>query len=165
MAKWGSADFGELKDLQKRLFEMEKQNDEFCRTAARVLAARLIGLALKKTPRGTYPVASGKNGGTLKRGWISETYDEAANGSGTPTAQAAKKYAMSLPVTKAGSTYTIEIINPVEYASYVEFGHRTVNGGVVEGQYFFTKAQGELEIERESIIRNELDKFLKQYFS
>lgn len=37
-----------------------------------------------------------------------------------------------------GKKYTVEIINPVEYASYVEFGHRTPSGGWVEGQYMLT---------------------------
>lgn len=162
MAKWGKADFEELKELQQRLLDMEKQADEFYREAARVLAARLLNLVLPNTPRGTYPVSSGKSGGTLKRGWVSKTHAEAANGSGTPTAQEARAYAMSLPVTKSGSDYTIEIVNPVEYASYVEYGHRTVNGGFVKGQYFLTNAKDIIANERDGILQKHLEKFLKE---
>ncbi len=165
MAKWGSADFEKLKELQKKLLEMQKEIDEFCREAARVLAARLLNKALPLTPRGTYPPSSGKNGGTLKRGWLAETHEEAAGGSGTPTAQKAREYAMSLPVTKNGNNFTIEVINPVEYASYVEFGHRTVNGGFVKGQYFLTTAKQIVEMEKEHILQTELDKFLKKHLS
>lgn len=165
MPKWGKADFGELKELQERLLEMEKQADEFCRVAARVLAGRLLDRVIRDTPVGNYPVSSGKSGGTLKRGWVAQTHEEAASGSGTPTAQKAKAYAMSLPVTKCGDTYTIEVINPVEYASYVEFGHRTVNGGVVKGQYFLTTAEAVVDNKKEQILQAELTKFLKQYFS
>ena len=165
MAKWGKAEFGELKELQEKLLEAEKQADEFCRVAARVLAARLLDEVLFYTPVGTYPLSSGKNGGTLKRGWVSKTHEEAAGGGGTPTAQEATAYAMSLPVTKNGNDFTIEVINPVEYASYVEYGHRTVNGGYVKGQYFLTTAEQIVEMEKEQILQKELDKFLKQHFS
>lgn len=165
MPKWGKADFGEFKEPQERLLEMEKQADEFCREAARVLAERLLKIVIKDTPRGTYPVSSGKSGGTLKRGWVSKTHEEAAGGSGTPTAQKAREYAMSLPVTKSGNNFTIEVINPVEYASYVEFGHRTVNGGFVKGQYFLTTAKQIVEMEKEHILQMELDKFLKKHLS
>ncbi len=165
MPKWGKADFGELKELQEKLLEMEKQADEFCRVAARTLAERLIKEVMPLTPRGTYPLSSGKSGGTLKRGWVSETHEEAAGGGGTPNAVKAKAYAMSLPVTKSGDTYTIEVVNPVEYASYVEFGHRTVNGGFVKGQYFLTTAQAIVENEKQHILEIQLNRFLKKYFS
>lgn len=165
MAKWGKVDFEELKELQERLLEMEKQADEFCRAAARVLAARLLEKAVPLTPRGTYPLSSGKSGGTLKRGWLAKTHEEAAGGSGVPTAQKARAYAMSLPIAKSGGNYTIEIVNPVEYASYVEFGHRTVNGGSVEGKYFLTTAEKIVENERQHILEMQLHRFLKRYFS
>ena len=34
------------------------------------------------------------------------------------------KYVQSLPISKRGGNYQIEIVNSVHYASYVEFGHR-----------------------------------------
>lgn len=34
-------------------------------------------------------------------------------------------------ITQKGNSYTIEIINPVEYASYVEYGHRQTPGRFV----------------------------------
>lgn len=45
-----------------------------------------------------------------------------------------------------GDTYVIEIVNPVEYASYVEYGHRTANHkGWVKGQFMMTISEQELE--------------------
>ena len=41
--------------------------------------------------------------------------------------------------------YTVEIVNPVDYASYVEFGHRTVNGGWVNGKYMLTISEEKLK--------------------
>lgn len=165
MAKWGSADFTGLKELQEKLLEMEKESDEFYKIAARALAGRLLELTLRNTPVGDYPIASGKNGGTLRRGWVSKTHDEAIGGSGTPTAAQAIKYAQSLPVKKTGDTYTIEVVNPVEYASYVEYGHRTVNGGVVEGQYFLTTAKAIVENEKDGILERQLTRYLKEHLA
>lgn len=165
MAKWGSADFEELKELQKQLLDMEKELNEFCEIAARALAARLLDLVLPNTPIGTYPVLSGKSGGTLHRGWISETHEEAVAGSGLTTAAQALQYAQSLPVEKSGHYYIVRVKNPVKYASYVEFGHRTVNGGFVEGRYFLTRAEAVLENEKDRILERELTKYLKEHIS
>lgn len=80
MAKWGSADFEELKALANELLEMEKELNEFCEIAAKALARRLLDLVRERTPIGSYPIPSGKQGGTLHRGWISETHEEAVAG-------------------------------------------------------------------------------------
>lgn len=45
-----------------------------------------------------------------------------------------------------GDTYVVEIVNPVEYASYVEFGHRTRNHkGGIAGRFMMTIAEQELQ--------------------
>ena len=38
-------------------------------------------------------------------------------------------------LVKRGNTYYIEVYNNVEYAEPVEYGHRTKNGGFVEGAH------------------------------
>lgn len=44
------------------------------------------------------------------------------------------------PVKRKGLDCYMEVNNPVEYASYVEFGHRTPRGtGWVPGQFFATR--------------------------
>ena len=45
----------------------------------------------------------------------------------TVSAEEIKAYANSIIVRKQGANYVIELINPVEYASYVNSGHRTRN--------------------------------------
>ena len=161
MAKWGKADFDELKQLQERLQSMESKADEFYRAAAKELAARLLYLVIPETPKGIYPISSGKKGGTLQRGWTAKTHDEAVGGSGEPSAAQGRAYAQSLPVKRTAGGYTIDVINPVMYASYVEFGHRTVNGGVVEGQYFLTRSEAILDAEKDAILQRKLYQFLK----
>jgi hypothetical protein len=104
-----------------------------------------------------------KKGGTLRRGWTSKTEAEAANGSGKGTD--AVIYANSLAIKKVGSNYVIEIINPVHYASYVEFGHRTANHkGWVEGKFMLTISEQELEADAPRVIENKLNKYLGECF-
>lgn len=102
-----------------------------------------------------------KVGGTLRRGWTSKTHDEAASGTGK-RGKPAKEYAASLPVRKVGDYYKIQIINPVEYASYVEFGHRTVSGGWVEGQYMLTISEEQLKQISPAVLQRMINKKLHE---
>lgn len=155
MAKWGNADYQQLKDLQKRLNDLEKVDmDAFCISAAKELAARLLAKVIKRTPVGQYPAGSGKIGGTLRRGWTGGT-----SGSGSA-------YARNLPIGKSGNTYEVVIKNPVHYASYVEFGHRTANhSGWVDGRFMMTKSEIELEAQMPGLLEKKLNRFLKEQFS
>lgn len=102
-----------------------------------------------------------KVGGTLRRGWTSKTHDEAASGTGK-RGKPAKEYAASLPVRKVGDYYKIQIINPVEYASYVEFGHRTKSGGWVEGQYMLTISEEQLKQISPAVLQRMINKKLHE---
>lgn len=166
MAKWGDCDYRQLKQLQKRLQQLENIDlDNFCRDASKELAARLLSLVIPRTPVGVYADDSGKKGGTLRRGW---TGGKNSN---------AKAYAQALPVHKSGQTFTIEVINPVEYASYVEFGHRQTPGQFVpaigkrlkeswvDGQYFLTISEEEIKQIAPAIIQRKLDELLREVFN
>lgn len=73
-----------------------------------------------------YRKAVGKKRGTLRPGWTAGSRDTQA-------------CAETLPAEKQGGAYTAEGINPVNYASAVEFGRRTRGGkGRVDRQYFPT---------------------------
>lgn len=121
MAKMGKFDMSGMLELQKKLQKLQNP-DVFVESCAKELAARLLALVTKRTPVGQYPPSSGKVGGTLRRGW---TVGE---------------------IRKEGNVYKIDIINPVEYASYVEFGHRTSNHqGWVKGQFMMTISEQELQ--------------------
>ncbi|MEF9952202.1 MAG: HK97 gp10 family phage protein [Clostridium sp.] len=53
-------------------------------------------------------------------------------------------------VTKKGASYSVEIYNNVEYASYVEYGHRTRDHKKwIEGRFMATISLE--EVERESV--------------
>lgn len=166
MAKWGNADYKQLQALSEKLQKLEQIDlDKFCEDVSKELAARLLALVIPATPVGQYPNETGKKGGTLRRGWT-----------GGKSA-AATSYAQELPITKAGGTYTIEVINPVEYASYVEFGHRQEPGrfvpaigkrlkaGWVDGQYFLTLSEEKLEQLAPGLLEKKLNDFLREVFN
>lgn len=103
-----------------------------------------------------------QKGGTLRRGWTAKSQAEATKGGKADV----KAYAQSLPVFKQGNNYYIEVINPVEYASYVEFGHRTPSGkGWVSGQYFLTLSEHELEKVAPKVLEKRLTELLREVFN
>ena len=156
MAKGGSVNY---KDLEKFRDTVEKslganQVDEFNESCAKELAARLLAKVIKRTPtRKPEDCPPGVKGGTLKRGW---TGGKSSN---------ATAYANSLKVNRQGGAYVIEIINPVEYASYVEFGHRTRGGnGWVEGKFMLTISEQEVQASASTVLENKLKKKLGECF-
>ena len=158
MAKWGNCDFSELRKYADKLEKLTDADiNDLCVKCSRQLAARLLALVIPRTVVGDYPASSGKKGGTLRRGWTSKTHAEAASGKGK-NGKPIKEYAASLPVRKVGNYYIIKIINPVEYAPYVEFGHRTKSGGWVDGKYMLTISEERLK----QIAPRVLEKMLYQ---
>ena len=155
MAKQGKVDFNDLTRFRDNLEKhfSGKQIDEFIESCAKELAARLLAKVIKRTPVGEYPKTTGKKGGTLRRGW---TGGKSQNG---------VAYANSLKVNHFGDTFVIEIINPVEYASYVEFGHRTRGGkGWVEGRFMLTISEQEIKRDAPKVLENKLKKKLGECF-
>lgn len=66
-------------------------------------------------------------------------------------------------VRKTGTGYQIEILNPAEYAPYIEYGHRIVVGGATigwkEGVFMMTISEKEMEKVMDKIIQKHLDKY------
>ncbi len=151
MARWGRCDFSQYRELVNSFGKLsDAELDDLCIACSKELASRLLALVIPATPVGKYPKGSGKKGGTLRRGW------------GAKNGKAAQGYAQSLTVTKSGNMYTVEIINPVEYASYVEFGHRTPSGGWVEGQYMLTISEEKLKRIAPSVLEKMVLQKLKE---
>lgn len=169
MARMGSINIRELKKFQEQLNKLQDPN-AFAEACAKELAARLLRLVVKRTPVGDYDRywtdtdgtrlvddkgkeivlhKSNKRGGTLRRGWTGQNKSSASN------------YANSLTVHHFDGVYVIEIINPVEYASFVEYGHRTANHkGWVKGHFMMTISEQELE----TIAPKVLESKIKKYF-
>lgn len=140
MARWGKCDFRELQALQKRMAKLNSKDLEtICISLTNELSARLLRKVIKRTPVGQYSGESGRKGGTLRRGWTIGK------------------------IVKKGSLYEVEVINPVEYASYVEYGHRTRNHkGWVKGRFMMTISENELESQAPKIIERRIMEYLKR---
>ena len=155
MAKNGSVNVNGLNEFKKKIENTlgASQVDLFIESCAKELAARLLAKVIKRTPVGQYPKSSGKKGGTLRRGWTGEKSQSTSN------------YAQGLKVQHFGNVYVIEIVNPVPYAPYVEFGHRTRGGdGWVEGKFMLTISEQEIERDAPKILENKLKKKLGECF-
>lgn len=184
MAKWGSCDFRELEKLQKRLEKMEKQRKEFCEMCARELAGRLHYLAGKRTPVGVPPrfdgpktvrvKVRGHDGKVRNRAFLSA---DAARykqyWAGYTGGKLRRGWTIGANVEKKGDVYQIEVINPVLYASYVEYGHRQEPGRYVPalgkqlkrawvpGQFMLTVSEKQVQRSAPAILEKKLQKFLE----
>lgn len=166
MASMGSFNADDMNRLRSELEKMEENIDEFLESCARELAARLLAMVIKRTPVGdysgdAYECASGKShkgnkvkgkvGGTLRRGWT--------NGNRI----SAKGYADTVNVNHYGDTYVIDIINPVEYASYVEYGHRKPNNkGWVRGHFMMTISEQKLKEAQPRILERRIRRYMEE---
>lgn len=155
MARSGTFNFQDFEKIKDNLEKLnQEQVDLFIDACAKKLAARLLAKVIKRTPVGDYPNSSGKKGGTLRRGWTGGKNSSAV------------AYADSLTIHHFGDAYVIEIINPVEYASYVEFGHRTANHkGWVNGRFMLTISEQEIQQAAPAIIEKKLMKQMGELFT
>ena len=146
----------ELEKLQKQLEELEKgkARDKFFEDCAKEMAARLLALVIPKTPVGVYPDDPSRKGGALRRGWTGGKKMDA------------EAFAKGLEIEKSGNTYTITVENNVEYAPYVEYGHRTRGGkGFVPGKHMLETSEQELKALSPKILQDKLENFLKGVFN
>lgn len=128
-----SADFEQLKKFEADMKLLnDAQRELFMVATIKELGSRLLAMAIKRTPVDT---------GTLRRGWDANSH---------------------LLVKKSGNTYLIDIVNPVEYASYVEYGHRTRNHtGWINGKYMLTISKEELDNMTPIIIEKRIKQFIE----
>jgi hypothetical protein len=135
-----SVDCRALKKFRDNMAKLNKQKtQQFTEAAVKELAARLLRKTMLRTPVGIYPPGSGKTGGTLRRNWTIGN------------------------VVRSGGMYSIDIMNPTEYAIYVEYGHRTA-GGVswINGRFMLTVSEQELKRDAPRILQNKLSKFVRE---
>ncbi len=118
-------DYSELEEFRDSLLNLDKVESDIAIDCLNELTGRFLAKVIKatpvenpiehywtKNPAGMDVILdTGKVGGTLRRGWM------------TPE--------RSMKVTP--KQYQMVLTNPVEYASYVEFGHRQHPGQFVPG--------------------------------
>lgn len=147
-------DVSGLKKFQKELEKLKDKAEPFAEECTKDLGAILLGEVIKRTPTGIYNGSTytcesgvahkssrqpGDVGGTLRRGWT------------------------TAPIARTHKNGNIKVVvyNPVEYASYVEYGHRIRGGkGVVKGHFMLEKSRQEVEKIIPKIVEGKLNKFL-----
>lgn len=159
MGKTGKFSMSDMKKLQAKLKKIQDADmDAFLETCAKELAARLLAKVIKRTPVGDYPKGSGKKGGTLRRGWTTQKSGSGAEGLKT---RSARQFVDTLKVHQFGGVFVIEIENATDYASYVEFGHRTANHkGWVPGRFMLTISEQEIQTIAPKVLERKIMKFL-----
>lgn len=182
MAKGGSFDFKEIQKLQKQIERLETERDSFNQECLQELVARLLRKVKQRTPVGKAPKldgpktvkvkgSDGKSRTFLsKNGAIKQKYWAGYNG-GT------LRHNWTIGDTqKIGGTYQIEIINPTEYASYVEYGHRQTPGRYipalglsakkawVPGKFMLTISEKEINDLAPKLIEKKLEAKLREVF-
>lgn len=176
MAKGGSFDFREVRKLQKQIGAIEKGKDAFCRECARELAARLYEKVKRRTPVGRAPKIDGpktvkvKGSNGKSRTFLSP---QAAAWSGYVGGNLRRNWTTG-KIQKKGNSYEIEVFNPTEYASYVEYGHRQEPGryvpalgrrlkkGWVPGKFMMTISEKEIEKAAPKLLEKKLEEYLRR---
>ena len=154
-------DYRQVKQFRDNLEQLDREKDEFLQSCAKDLAARLLALVIRRTPKDT---------GALKRGW---TTQRAGSGAEGLKSNSGRQFAETMKVHHFGDTYVVEIINLVEYASYVEYGHRQQPGryvpalgvrlkkGWVKGKWMMTVSEKEIQAAAPQILEKKLEKWLR----
>lgn len=66
-------------------------------------------------------------------------------------------------IQKQGDNYTVEIINQTEYASYVEYGHRTPSHkGWVPGKFMMTISEQQIQAQAPAILERNIYNLLRR---
>ena len=133
----------ELVQLQQNIDRLDRRGLEDMNVRIiKELAKRFLREVILRTPVGQYD--DGRVGGTLRRNWTAQNNN--------------------INVRRNSANYEVEIVNATEYAAYVEFGHRTVNGGWVNGQFFMTIAADKIEGLAPRLVEREVNKVLRRAF-
>lgn len=202
MGRWGRCDYRELKKLDERLQQLsEVDMDRLCRDAANEIAQILWNKVKKRTPVGVKPTFDEPK--TVKvQGDDYTTQTTSKTGEKVFRKRKGKKYTMLtrsgailnrywagyrggslrdawmiLPVEKHGDVYEITVVNNLDYASYVEYGHRqtpgryvpalgkTLTASWVPGKLMLTISEQEVKTLVPSILNDMLYDALKGVFS
>ena len=178
MASWGKVDYKELKELEKRLSKVTQQKlDEFYASCAKEIAARLLAEVVPLTPVGDYTVyeeyTAKRNSKYHKKGEVYKR--KAKNQSGKVGGTLRRSWTIS-EVRHNGRQFVVEVVDPVEYASYVEYGHRQTPGRYVpaigkrltkswvKGRFMLTISEQEIREKTPDLLEKRVRTFLREVF-
>lgn len=135
---WGTIDDAEFKAFATKV-DRSITSDELMKavqTSTKRVGTQFMKSVKSRTPVAKYPKGSGRTGGTLRRGW--ETKGP----------------------TLSSKDIVLTMLNNVEYAEYVESGHRTRGGGWVPGKHMLMKAMFEIDDQITALLTPTLQNYL-----
>lgn len=148
-------DFKEFENYTKKFEKMTTEFDEFLRNFLLKQAQRVVANAKRRTPVDT---------GAMRASWGigSQKISLTKVGSGK-SVKIDPENSTIADISVVGNNFEVEIWNSVDYASYIEWGHRTRGGGSwVEGYYILTISISQVENAIPARFNNEFTKFLKE---
>lgn len=162
MGKIGKFDCREMKELQRQLQNLQEKQGEFLESCAKELAARLLAKVIRRTPVGDYSkeitVVAKRNSKKHKKG---EEYKKKINPSGKKGGTLRRGWTAG-DIRKEGGIFKIEVFNNVEYAPYVEYGHRTPSHkDRVPGKFMLTISEQELETITPKVLESRIKEFME----
>lgn len=169
-------DFSTLLNFKEQLKKAAspEQSQIFLEDCVREIAARFLSEVIKRTPTGpgTFEVIRDKKGNAKKHKWGKDKgklrLRRLTNGGTLRRAWTVGK------VTHAGKNYQVEITNPIQYASYVEYGHRQTPGKFipvlgkrlkkswVEGKFMMKLSEDDLRKAAPKILSKKLNRYLQE---
>lgn len=183
-----------LEVMKKNLENIQKNQAEIMASLVKSLGALLLRKVIFRTPVGDYEndfqtykrdnkkkgikagdVKYDKNGNAKRKGYKSVisknvTYIYRRRGGNLR-----RNWTIG-QVFKNGNMYSVEVINPTHYASYVEYGHRQTPGRFVPvlgkklkrawvpGRFMLTISENEIKENMDAILEKKLDSILKKVF-
>lgn len=150
--------------LARNLKALSVDIDPFFKDCSKVLSGELYKRAVKKTPvrQRKYPRKSKST--TASRGTVS-TRSRKKSGSASFSSGTLRRGWERKQELESGKTYRIIIRNNVEYADYVENGHRVRKKqgyGWVEPRYMMKDARDEVEEILPSVVESRLERMMKR---
>lgn len=190
MARWGKCDFSQFIKMRDKFQQLQTEDlQNLAMELTNEIASRLFRRIVKRTPVGDYKkdaiVATYKRnnakkgikkGDTVytKTGKVKKTNKKivsfaTSDGKNVTFKATISKVGGTLrrgwtigAIQHIGNMYQIEIINPVEYAPYVEFGHRTRDHrGWVRGRFMMTISEKEINNQMPKIIQKRITEYLE----
>ena len=143
-----SFNFSQLIAFQKKMKQLDKKiQDNICKDVVNGLASYLVEYTKLRTPVGHYPKnakdkdGKKKRGGVLRRGWKAKGF-------------------------RIPNGYEATVFNNIEYAPYVEYGHRIVRNdktvGFMPGRHMLEKSIDEIRKIADSYTRQKAEETIRR---
>lgn len=157
MSKDFNFDYKDFEEYVTKFEKMTRDFETFLKTFLLQQAQRCINEAKKNTPVDT---------GALRASWgigsqtlvLKSSLDEF----GKQNVSIDTENSTIADISVVGDNFEVTIWNGMDYASYVEYGHRTTSGGFVQGVFMLTISIDKVSRAMPSRFQTAFKQFLKE---